>query len=183
MGAFLVISFLQSIINLMRRNLGGLRIVVSFCCFYYCNLLFAQTSPAAIVRAKSFYKTRSQGMQMVDENGQPVPLQPDVFHFTVLEVKGKQAPVVDSLFYYGRYCHSTVSGISSRNWIIGTLKATGQKASWKLQPGTTIWLVEYKVDAEQKPGTKAVMIKGKYNRQKFRITVNREDELEPDIVQ
>ncbi len=147
------------------------------------HMLMAQTSQVVIIKTKSFYKKRTQGTQMVGEDGVPIPQKPDTFHFTILEVKGKSAPVVDSLFYYGKYYNATVSGVGTSNWVVGKLKSNSKKIVWKVQPGNSLWLVEYSAEAPREPGKKAVIIIGKLHKQKFRIIINKEEELEADMVQ
>lgn len=136
-----------------------------------------------VVKAKLFYQYRSQGTQMIDEKDDPVQQTATKIHFVVMEVKGTQAPVVDSLFYFGHYYPCTVSGISNPKWNIGTVKRTGKTAAWKLQPGSSLWMIEFNPTGKPMKYKPAARIKGKTGRKKFVTTVSAEAELETEQAQ
>ncbi|MBY0478477.1 MAG: hypothetical protein K2Q24_12585 [Chitinophagaceae bacterium] len=148
-----------------------------------CLINAQQQLNTGIVKAKVFYQYRSQGTQMVDEKGEPLQQAATKIHFVVLEVKGTQSPVVDSLFYFGHYYPCTVSGISNPKWNIGTVKRTGKTAAWKLQPGSSLWMIEFNPTLKPMKYKPAARIKGKTGRKKFVTTVSAEAELETEQAQ
>lgn len=142
-----------------------------------------QKTIPGIVKVKAFYQIRLQGTQMVDENGQPVYLAADTIHFAVMELKGKQAPVIDSLFYFGKYYSCTVSGISNPKWNIGKRKKDGKDVAWQLQTTSSLWMIEFSPVNKSAFKKNALLLKGKINRKKFTASVSVEEELEAEIVQ
>lgn len=159
---------------------------------FYCILLLLlslslikaqQKTATGLVKARAFYQLRLPGTQMVDEKGQPVSQVADTIHFIVMEIRGNQVPVVDSLFYFGKYYRCTVSGISNPKWNIGNLKRNGKTAAWQVQPNSGLWMVEFTAVKKTIAKKPAVVVKGKIGRKKIVTSLSIEEELETDITQ
>lgn len=148
---------------------------------FTCSALLtaAQTKlKSPVIKAAAFFQQPMTGTQRVDEDGKPIYDRPPAVHFIVLELKGKQEPVVDSLFYFGNYYPCTVYGVSNNNWVIGKLKKNGRNASWVVSPANSIWVVEFTGATMQTAKQPIIRFKGKTKLQKFSVSLAKEEELQ-----
>ena len=82
---------------------------------------FAQVS-CNIKKAYAFYNVSMPGVQMVDENGNPVPLTPNITRFIYVEYSGSKMPEIKSVIYNGVSLDFGVIRVKEKSVSIGDKK-------------------------------------------------------------
>lgn len=80
--------------------------------------LDAQTK-CTIKKAYAFYTVSTPGMQMTDENGNPIAPKAEIARFIYLEYCGKDRPELDTVLYNDVAVNATLSPVSGKSVIPG----------------------------------------------------------------
>lgn len=95
-----------------------------------------------INKASAYFTVSVPGVQMVDDNGNPVPPVPQVERFIYLESKGAGKPVVESVSYNAVALKATTSKIMSSTVSVGKKQDTQQPIIFKAKKGNSIWRID-----------------------------------------
>jgi hypothetical protein len=79
---------------------------------------FAQVS-CNIKKAYAFYNASMPGVQMVDENGNPIPVLPSYIRFIYVEYSSAKMPDIKAVIYNNEALSFTITGIKERTVSIG----------------------------------------------------------------
>ncbi len=82
---------------------------------------YAQAS-CNIKKAYAFYNAAMPGIQMVDENGNPIPPKPNITRFIYVEYSGTQMPDIKSVLYNGVSLDFSVVNVKAKTVSIGDKK-------------------------------------------------------------
>jgi len=137
-----------------------------------------------IPRAWLFSKESIPGIIPRGLEGKQLPVYRDTLHIIYLEVKGTEAPVIDSIFYKGRLFSSAVHQVPPQEWKVGVKKASGDSLSIRPSGGNAVWKVELSPAATtiyKELQGKIMIIKGSLGNKPFTYSISSETELEPDI--
>jgi hypothetical protein len=124
-------------------------------------LLHAQ-SRCNINKAWAYYTVSYPGMQMADENGNPIPPKPIIDRFIYIEWCGSKKPDIKEVLYNGREYEAVLEKVTGRSVVPGKdlspenktrITAARCKQLWKLT------LLPKGEAAVPEPGGKQVIIK------------------------
>jgi len=127
------------------------------------SILYAQTK-CNINRAWAYYTISFPGMQMMDENGNPIPPKPAIERMIYIEWCGTKKPEIKEVLYNNRSFAVVLEKVEGRSVIPGKnfspenttrITATKCKKLWKLI------LVAKEDDQVPQPGSKQIVIKTK----------------------
>lgn len=99
-------------------------------------------SKCPIKKAYAFYTISYPGVQMADENGNPVPVKPNIDRFIYIEWSGAKKPEIETVLYDNNALSATLTAIEGTEVIPGDdignnqdHKITAKKCNilWKLQ--------------------------------------------------
>jgi len=80
--------------------------------------LHAQTK-CSIKKAYAYYTVSTPGMQMTDENGNPITPKTDIARFIYIEGCGKARPVIEFVQYNNEILDATISPVTGKTVIPG----------------------------------------------------------------
>lgn len=103
-----------------------------------------------IYKAQAYFTVSIPGVQMVDENGNPVPPIPQVDRFIYLESKGVSKPIIESVTYNGIFLKATAGKITGNTVSVGKKQDTQQPIILRAKKGNSIWRVDLQ-PVEDKP--------------------------------
>ncbi len=104
------------------------------------SLIYAQ-STCNIKKAWAFYTVTLPGVQMIDENGNPVPPKASIERFIYIEWCGSKKPEIKQVLYNNRSFSATAIKVEGRSVIVGKefspenktrITATRCKKLWKI---------------------------------------------------
>jgi hypothetical protein len=92
--------------------------------FVYCLLLTGASyscaqKPCPVMKAYAYYNVSMPGMQMVDENGNPIPVLPMFTRFIYVEYIGSKMPEIKAVLYNNEALSFTITGIKEKTITIG----------------------------------------------------------------
>ncbi|HQW93248.1 MAG TPA: hypothetical protein PKY28_09125 [Ferruginibacter sp.] len=90
---------------------------ILFMAAFFFNLE-AQTN-CAIKKAYAFYTVSTPGMQMSDENGNPITPKTDIARFIYIECCGKAKPELETVLYNNVELNATLTPITGKSVIPG----------------------------------------------------------------
>jgi len=88
---------------------------------------FAQ-SHCTVKKAYAYYNVSMPGVQMADENGNPIPPKPNITRFIYVEYSGSKMPDIKSVLYNNIALDYTVVGVKAKTVSIGDKKLNPGKA-------------------------------------------------------
>lgn len=127
------------------------------------TFVFAQ-SKCNIYKAWAYYTVSFPGMQMADENGNPIAPKPIIERFMYIEWCGSKKPEIKEVLYNNRAFTAVLEKVDGRSVIPGKdldprnktrITATKCKKLWKLI------LIPKDEDNSPAPGSKQIVIKTK----------------------
>ncbi len=128
------------------------------------GLLVSAQSKCNIKKAWAYYTVSYPGVQMADENGNPVPPKPMIDRFIYIEWCGSKKPDIKEVLYNNRSFSAVLEKVEGRSVIPGKdldpgnntrITATKCKKLWKLI------LVPKEDDQVPEPGSRQIVIKTK----------------------
>ncbi len=155
----------------MKKLLGILQLVIMANC---------TNAQYRIQNAQAFFTVSMPGIQMKDDNGNPIDPEPIIDRFIYIESNFKGKPKVDSVLYNGFLLMPAVSDKEETITKIGIRKANGKPVTMIAKKGNHIW----RIDLHQINGNtlkyealNKIIIKGKLAKIKFSYTLTTETEL------
>lgn len=145
-------------------------VVTSFC--------FAQSS-GTIKKAYAYYNVSMPGIQMVDENGNPVTPKPNVTRFIYVEYSGIKMPDIREVLYNGSKLSFSIVPIKEKMVSIGD-KALNPNNSITAKKGNSfLKVVIHPEDGKAMPETacKNIIIKSKLAGKIYRFYVTGEKQF------
>jgi hypothetical protein len=146
--------------------------------------LFSCAQPRKIHKGWAFSKQSIPGIERKNINGQPVYTPGETLHFIYLETKGKNKPVVDSVFLNGRLMSAGVYPVGSDRSKVGIRKEDGRPLILQPDTGNSLWRIEltaFPKETIDEKSTEKIRIKGKIGGKPFVFSTDREILLEPDV--
>ena len=102
---------------------------------------FAQTK-CNIKKAYAFYTVNMPGVQMVDENGNPVTPVPQIERFIYLEWKGVKAPEIENVYYNTSNFTMSLTKVEGNSISVGEKWGNNQPRTIKSSIGYSLWKIE-----------------------------------------
>jgi hypothetical protein len=133
-----------------------------------------------IQKAQAFFTMVMPGMQMKDDNGNPINPDPIIERFIYIECKFNGKPKVDSVLYNGVLLIPAVADKEETITKIGTTKANGELINMIAKKGNHIWrinLYQNNGSALKHETLNKIIIKGKLAKIKFSYALSTEIEL------
>ena len=141
----------------------------------YC---FAQ-SAGTIKRAYAYYNVSMPGIQMVDENGNPVTPKPTVTRFIYLEYKGTKMPDIKDVLYNGSQLSFSIVNVKEKIVSIGDI-ALNPNNSITARKGNSLLKIDiHPKDGKSMPDTacKNIVIKSRLGSKIYKFYVTSEKEF------
>ena len=114
---------------------------------------FAQVK-CNIKKAYAYYTVNVPGVQMVDENGNPVPPVPQIERFIYLEWKGSKKPEIETVYYDTSSLTMALTKVEGSSVSVGEKWANNQPFTIKSAKGYSLWKIEaYPVEGEKSVAT------------------------------
>lgn len=85
------------------------------------SVSFAQ-SYCTIKKAQAFFNVSMPGVQMADENGNPVPPKPNITRFIYAEYSGSKMPDIKTVVYNGKALSFTIVSLKEKIVSVGDPK-------------------------------------------------------------
>jgi hypothetical protein len=101
---------------------------------------FAQ-STCAIKKAGAYFNVSLPGIQMVDDNGNPVPVKPIINRFIYVEYTGLKMPEIKAVLYNGSELSFNVIGLKEKTVQIGD-KGLNPNNSFSVKKGNSMLKIE-----------------------------------------
>jgi hypothetical protein len=111
----------------------------------------AQTRCAAVKKAYAYYTVTIPGMQMADENGNPIPPKSDIARFIYLECSEPKMPEIDSVLYNGIPVNASMSRVEADTVIAGNKYENNQELMITAKKGNTIYKIALHSATDQSP--------------------------------
>jgi hypothetical protein len=96
-------------------------LLISFLFLTASSYCFAQ-SACNIKKAYAFYHVSMPGMQMADENGNPIPPKPNITRFIYVEYSGSKIPVINTVLYNNTQLSFSVVSVKAKTVSVGDKK-------------------------------------------------------------
>ena len=141
----------------------------------YC---FAQ-SAGTIKRAYAYYNVSMPGIQMVDENGNPVTPKPNVTRFIYVEYKGTKMPDIKYVLYNGSPLSFSLVNVKEKTVSIGD-RALNPNNSITARKGYSFLKIDIHPEegkAVPKTACKNIVVKSKLGGKIYRFYVTTEKEF------
>lgn len=134
----------------------------------------AQTN-CKIKKAKAFYSVSSPGTQMTDDNGNPIPVKPNITRFIFVEWTGSGAPQIETVFYNKQSMSVTVSVEEGNKAVLGSNYTNNPEFNITAKKCNSLWkLGLYPIDSNSEPELNCsdivINIKGARGLCSFKIT-------------
>jgi hypothetical protein len=94
------------------------RLLITCMLFAGISNVFAQ-SYCTIKKVHAYYNVTMPGMQMTDDNGNPIPVLPNITRFIYVEYAGSKMPEIKTVLYNNEALLFTVLGIKEKTVSIG----------------------------------------------------------------
>ena len=112
----------------------------------------AQTN-CNIKKAYAFYTVSVPGMQMVDENGNPIPPKADITRFIYIECLGTTKPQIKTVLYNNKDLFATVTAAVEKTVIPGGDLGNNKDFKITATKGYSVWKIELQPHGDnQMPG-------------------------------
>ena len=139
---------------------------------------FAQ-SYCTVKKAYAFYNVSMPGVQMVDENGNPIPVLPLVNRFIYVEFSGSKMPDIKTVLYNNNALPFTLTAVKQKTVSIGD-KNLNPDNTIIAKKGNTFLKINLHADVEKPmpdPDSKNIVIKYKSAGKLCKFYVTREKEF------
>ena len=107
----------------------------------FVHVTYAQTK-CNIKKAYAFYTVNMPGVQMVDENGNPVTPVPQIERFIYLEWKGVKAPEIENVYYNTSNFTMSLTKVEGSSISVGEKWGNNQPKTIKSSIGYSLWKIE-----------------------------------------
>jgi hypothetical protein len=123
----------------------------------------AQTT-CNIKKAYAFYTVSMPGMQMADENGNPIDPKPDIRRFIYIEWSGIKDPQIETVLYNNKPLPATITPVKGNTVIPGDNYGNNKDYKISSKKGNSLWRIELQPEADNSTpgqGCKNIIIKTK----------------------
>jgi len=101
-----------------------------------------------IKKGYAFYTISVPGVQMADENGNPIPPKVDIGRFIYIECCGTGKPVIEKVLYDNKILSATLNAVKGSAVIPGSELSKNNEFKITAKKGNSLWKVELQI-----PGT------------------------------
>ena len=142
------------------------------------SVSFAQNS-CKIKKAYAFYIASMPGVQMVDDNGNPIPVLPMFTRFIYVEYIGSKMPEIKEILYNNETLLFTITGIKEKTVSIGDKNLNPNNTITAKKGSTFLKIDLYPQDGKTMSDTdyKNIIIKYKAAGKLCKFFVSREKEF------
>lgn len=149
---------------------------------FYSLFLFSCAQQKNTVRGYAFYRENIPGRELRGIDGVPVARPHDTLHVIFLELNPAGAEL-DSVVYFGANAPAALFPLAPTELFIGVKKADGTRVELKPGTGKSWWRVELDpTETRGRSGRKGkILVVGKEGGKPFRVELDGETELEPEI--
>jgi hypothetical protein len=133
-----------------------------------------------IKKAYAFYTISVPGVQMADENGNPIPPKVDIGRFIYIECSGTRKPVIEKVLYNYKVLSATLSAIKGNSVIPGSELSKNNEFKITAKRGNCLWKVELQTigtDSMPEQDCKNIVIKYKANNKTRILKLVKETQL------
>jgi hypothetical protein len=95
-----------------------------------------------IKKAYAFYTISVPGVQMADENGNPIPPKVDIGRFIYVECSGTRKPVIEKVLYDNKILSATLTAVKGNSVIPGSELSKNNDLKITAKKGNRLWKVE-----------------------------------------
>ena len=141
----------------------------------YC---FAQNS-GTIKKAYAYYSVSLPGIQMIDENGNPVNPKPNITRFIYVEYRGTKIPDIKEVLYNAEQLSFSIVNVKEKTVSIGD-KTLNPNNSITAKKGNSLLKIElHPSEGKTMPDTacKEIVIKSKLGSKLYKFYVTGEKEI------
>lgn len=136
-------------------------IFISTCLMAAALISHAQTS-CNIKNAWAFYTVSVPGVQMADENGNPIPPKVDIVRFIYIEVVGTVRPQIKTVHYHNKALPATLTAVKGRTVVPGSELSENNNFKITSKKGNSLWKIELQPQGDTampQQGCKNIIIK------------------------
>lgn len=137
-------------------------------------------SKCAIKKAYAFYTVSTPGMQMTDENGNPIPPKADIARFIYIEYCGKDRPELESVLYDQIALNATLSPVNGKSVIPGENPKNNVPFKITAKNANRLWRIDlHPVAGKEMPetGCKNIVIKNRVKNKTCSVQLVNETQL------
>ncbi len=142
---------------------------------FYC---FAQNA-GTIKKAYAYYSVSMPGMQMADENGNPIDPKPNITRFIFVEYSGTKMPDIKEVLYNASQLSFSIVDVKEKTVSIGD-KTLNPNNSISAKKGNSLLKIELQpADGKTMPDTacKNIIIKSKLGSKLYKFYVTGEKQF------
>ncbi len=133
-----------------------------------------------IKKAYAYYTVTLPGIQMSDENGNPIPPVANIARFIYIEWSGAKIPVIESVLYNNIQLPATLFAADSNTVIAGNRFEDNGEIKITCNKQNSLWKIELHppaVNKSVKEGCKNIVIKTKGTNKIYKFKLQKETQL------
>lgn len=133
-----------------------------------------------IKKAYAFFTVSVPGVQMADENGNPIPPKPNITRFIYVEAVGGIKPPVTDVLYNNNELAATITAVKEKAIIAGSELSENNNFTITAKKGNCLWKIDVVPKAgEAMPGIdcKNIIIRLKVKGKTCLIKIDKETQL------
>ncbi|MBK8610997.1 MAG: hypothetical protein IPL84_13905 [Chitinophagaceae bacterium] len=113
--------------------------------------IFGQTN-CKIKKASAYYTSSAPGMQMVDDNGYPVPPKMTIDRFIYIELTSRKKPEIVTVLYNTTVLSVTLTAVEGNKAVLGSNFANNPDFNVQAKKCNSLWKLDlYTVDGKDMP--------------------------------
>lgn len=150
---------------------------------FYSLFMISCAQQKNTVRAQAFYRESIPGREMRGIDREPMAQFRDTLHLVYLELKDTGTPRVDTVLYFGKKASAALYPLLPAERLVGIRKSDGSRVELQPSKGKSWWRVELDTnDTRGRSGRKGrIRVVGREGEKPFRVELDGETELEPEI--
>lgn len=122
-------------------------IFFSMCLMVAACICRAQTG-CYIKKAYAFFTVSVPGVQMSDDNGNPIPPKADIARFIYIEWGGSVKPQIKTVLYNNKALSATLVAVKGRTVVPGSEFSENNKFKISSKQGNSLWKIELQPQAD-----------------------------------
>lgn len=99
-------------------------------------------SRCAIKKGYAYYTVTAPGIQMMDDNGNPIPPKLDIGRFIYLEGNESVTPEIDSVFYNNIPLKAIINPVDGNTAVVGNKFENNQQFTITVKKGNLLWRID-----------------------------------------
>jgi hypothetical protein len=131
-------------------------------------------------KAYAFYTVSVPGMQMTDENGNPIPPKADIGRFIYFEWSGAKVPEIETILYNNKTLVATLVAVEGNSVIPGSELSQNNEFKITSKKCNSLWKIELQPkqsDPMPDTGCKNIIIKIKGTDKACALKLGKETQL------